>query len=148
MESKQETLWFQKTLALKSKKRGCHLITSEITSSLPELDKIKIGLLHLFLQHTSASICLNENYDSDVRLDMEDSINRIVPEDTKLYRHTMEGKDDMPAHIKSCLIGASLSIPITNGKLALGTWQGIWLCEHRDGSHSRNIVATINGSSK
>lgn len=145
---KQTPLWNQKTITLKAHKRGCHLITSEITSNLPELKNYKVGLLNLFLQHTSASLCLNENYDSDVRLDMEDSFNRIVPENNKLYRHTIEGSDDMPAHIKSALVGASITIPITDGALNLGTWQGVWLCEHRDGSHTRNIVATINGAAK
>ena len=97
------------------------------------------------MKHTSASLTLNENYDSDVKLDMETILNRIVPEDPKLYRHTMEGKDDMPAHAKSTIAGVSHSIPITNGTLNMGTWQGIWLCEHRDHPHSRTIVATLNG---
>lgn len=140
--------WAQKTITLKSKSRGCHLITDEITSQLKELSNFSIGILHLFLQHTSASICLNENYDPDVQTDMENSLNRIVPEDKKLYKHTIEGKDDMPAHVKSALVGCSLSIPITDGRLNIGTWQGIWLLEHRDGSHSRKIVATINGKPK
>jgi len=101
--------------------------------------------MNIFLKHTSASLSLNENYDSDVRLDMEDSMNRIVKEDNKLYRHTMEGSDDMPAHIKSQLVGVSIDIPIKEGKLALGTWQGIWLNEYRTQTHTRTVVVTING---
>lgn len=145
MVDKTSPLWEQRTFSLKSKKRGCHLITSEIESNIPEIKKFRIGLLNLFLQHTSASLCLNENYDTDVRADMEDALNRVVPEDNKLYRHTMEGKDDMPAHAKSALVGVTLTIPIKDGHMQLGTWQGIWLCEHRDGSHTRSIVATLNG---
>lgn len=146
--------WTQKEFSLPSLSRGCHLITDKIVEGIPEIKNYQIGILHLFLQHTSASLSLNENWDPDVRKDFEESINKIAPEG-KHYRHSCEGPDDMPAHIKSSLIGvifslnkASISIPITNGKLNLGTWQGIWLCEHRDGKRSRNLVATINGMPK
>lgn len=137
--------FFQKTFSLPSKSRGCYLITPEILSNLPEIKNYEVGLLNLFLQHTSASICINENYDSDVRADMETALNRIAPEGKGLYTHTLEGKDDMPAHIKSALFGVSLTIPITKGALNLGTWQGIWLCEHRDAKQTRTMVATIQG---
>jgi secondary thiamine-phosphate synthase enzyme len=143
---KNQVLWDQKLFTI-SKSRGCHLVTSEILKNVPEIKNYKTGIFHLFLKHTSASICLNENYDKDVQLDMEDSLNRIVPENNKLYRHTIEGSDDMPAHVKSALIGTSLTIPIRDGKLELGTWQGIWLLEHRDGMNTRTLVATLNGIS-
>ncbi|KAL6043719.1 UPF0047 protein YjbQ [Balamuthia mandrillaris] len=124
--------WFQKTLQIKAKGRGCFLITDEVKRQLgSDLARFQVGIAHLFIQHTSASLTLNENWDSDVRLDMEDALNRLVPEEAP-YRHTAEGSDDMPAHVKSSLFGASMSIPITNGSFNLGTWQGIWLCEHRD----------------
>ena len=110
-----------------------------------ELPQVRIGLLHLFCLHTSCSLTLNENYDSDVRKDMEDSLNRLVPE-TASYRHSMEGRDDMPAHMKSSLLGVSHTIPISNGQLVLGTWQGVYLCEHRNGSRRRDVVATIQGT--
>jgi len=141
--------WFQKTLTLPSKSRGSYLITSEIVNQLPELQNYKVGILNLFIQHTSCALSLNENWDSDVREDMSDALDRIVPEDKGgregLYRHDAEGSDDMPAHVKSALIGASVSIPITNGKLATGTWQGIWYLEFRASRHSRKVVATIQG---
>ncbi|KAI4242927.1 MAG: hypothetical protein L6R40_003800 [Gallowayella cf. fulva] len=139
----------QHALTLPSYPRGSHLITSDITSQLSApLKGVKVGLLHLFLQHTSCAMSLNENYDSDVRKDMTDSLDKIVVEDKAgkgIYRHDAEGSDDMPAHIKSSLIGASVSIPITDGKLALGTWQGIWFLEFRDGKHRRKVLATIQG---
>ncbi|KAL8640342.1 MAG: hypothetical protein Q9228_002727 [Teloschistes exilis] len=139
----------QHALNLPSYPRGSYLITSDITSQLSEpLKGVKAGLLHLFLQHTSCGLSLNENWDSDVRKDMSDSLDRIVVEDKAgkgIYRHDAEGSDDMPAHIKSSLIGASVSIPITDGKLALGTWQGIWFLEFREGKHRRKILATIQG---
>ncbi|KAF2113792.1 hypothetical protein BDV96DRAFT_601262 [Lophiotrema nucula] len=140
--------WFQKSLTLPSKSRGSYLITEHITSSLPELGTYKTGLLHLFIQHTSCALSLNENWDEDVRADMSDTLDRIVPEDKKrtgLYRHDAEGSDDMPAHVKSALVGASVTIPITEGRLATGTWQGIWYLEFRSGRHSRKVVATIQG---
>ncbi|KAF2746077.1 UPF0047-domain-containing protein [Sporormia fimetaria CBS 119925] len=141
--------WSQKTLTLPARSRGSYLVTDEIVSQLPEIKSYKTGLLHLFMQHTSAALSLNENWDEDVRADMSDALDRIVEEDKGnrkgLYRHSAEGSDDMPAHIKSALIGASVSIPITNGKLATGTWQGIWYLEFRAHKHSRKVVATIQG---
>lgn len=138
---------FQKTLTLPSKSRGSYLITDTITSSLPELKSYKTGILHLFIQHTSCALSLNENWDEDVRADMSDALDRIVPEDRKggLYRHDAEGSDDMPAHVKSALVGASVTIPITDGRLNTGTWQGIWYLEFRASRHSRKVVATIQG---
>ncbi|KAF8540372.1 hypothetical protein BDD12DRAFT_833626 [Trichophaea hybrida] len=140
--------WFQKNIKLPAKARGSYLITSDITSQLPELSSYKVGLLTLFIQHTSCALSLNENWDSDVRLDMSDALDRIVPEDKKnegIYRHDAEGSDDMPAHVKSALVGATVTVPITDGRLALGTWQGIWYLEFRRQKHARSIVATING---
>jgi len=139
--------WTQKTLTLPPKSRGSYLITDEILKKLPEISTYKIGLLNLFVQHTSCALSLNENWDSDVRADMSDALDRIAPEDRKgeLYRHSAEGLDDMPAHIKSALIGASVTIPIKDGKLATGTWQGIWYLEFRTSKHQRRVVATIQG---
>ncbi|KAL3417356.1 UPF0047 protein C4A8.02c [Phlyctema vagabunda] len=139
--------WTQKTLTLPSKSRGSYLITDEIVRQLPEIRSYKVGLVHLFIQHTSCALSLNENWDEDVRADMSDALDRIAPEDRKgdLYRHSAEGLDDMPAHIKSALVGASVSVPITNGKLSTGTWQGIWYLEFRASKHSRKVVATIQG---
>jgi secondary thiamine-phosphate synthase enzyme len=144
------TSWFQKTLHLPAKSRGSYLITDMVVSQLPEIRDYKIGLLTLFAQHTSCALSLNENWDEDVRADMSDTLDRIVPEDRKgnVYRHSCEGPDDMPAHVKSALIGASVTVPITDGKLATGTWQGIWYLEFRTAKHSRNIVATIQGEKK
>ena len=124
--------------------RGFHLITSHIVEAIPELRKVNIGTLNIFIQHTSASLTINENASPDVRLDMESSINKIVPEDFP-YLHSLEGPDDMPAHIKSSLFGPSLTIPVQNGGLALGTWQGIYLCEHRDHGGRRKLVLTLQG---
>jgi len=137
--------WNQKEISLNPKTRGFHLVTEEITSQLPEIKKIKVGLMHILIKHTSASITLNENFDPDVRSDMEQYFNRTVKENEPWYDHNSEGSDDMPAHIKSTLIGNSLTIPITNGLLNLGTWQGIYLCEHRNHGGSRKLVATIFG---
>ncbi|KAF2672567.1 hypothetical protein BT63DRAFT_367878 [Microthyrium microscopicum] len=139
--------WFQKTITLPSKSRGSYLITDNIVKELPEIKQYRVGVLHLFVQHTSCALSMNENWDSDVRSDMSDTLDRLVPEDKKgdLYRHSAEGSDDMPAHVKSALIGSSVSIPISDGKLATGTWQGIWYLEFRTAKHSRKIVATING---
>lgn len=138
-------IWFQKEILLKPKVRGFHLITDEILSQIPEIKKIKGGLVNIFIRHTSASLTLNENYDPDVRLDMEKYFNRAVKENEPYYAHTSEGTDDMPAHIKSTIIGASLTMPVTNGKLNIGTWQGIYLCEHRNHAGSRKIVITLYG---
>jgi secondary thiamine-phosphate synthase enzyme len=137
-------IWIQKKLALRPFARGCHLITREITLALPELSKIRTGLLHVFIQHTSASLTINENADADVRTDMESSLNRLAPEDAP-YVHTLEGPDDMPAHVKASLMGSSVTIPVAGGELLLGTWQGIYLCEHRDRGGSRNLVLTLWG---
>jgi secondary thiamine-phosphate synthase enzyme len=136
--------WLQRIIQLRERPRGFHLITSEVTEALPELRGFEIGLLHLFLQHTSASIAINENADSDVPLDLESSLNAIASEDFP-YKHTIEGPDDMPAHVKSVLIGSSLSVPIHQGSLALGTWQGIYLCEHRNRGGRRRLVLTVQG---
>jgi len=136
---------YQKEISLTPKGRGFYLVTEEIVKQIPEIKKIKTGLMHILIKHTSASITLNENYDPDVRLDMEKYFNRTVKENEPWYDHNSEGADDMPAHIKSTLIGSSLTIPITGGKLNLGTWQGIYLCEHRNHAGSRKIVVTIFG---
>ena len=130
-------------IKLSPRKRGFHLITGEISSSLPTLPKK--GLLNLFIKHTSCALAINENADPDVRLDLETIFNKIVPENAPYYMHTLEGSDDMPAHAKSVIVGTSLSIPITNGRLNLGTWQGIYLCEFRNYGGARRIVATIIG---
>lgn len=135
---------FQKEFSLKAKQRGFHLITDEVLSNIEELKNFKIGTLNLLLKHTSASLSLNENCDSSVRSDMENFVNDVVS-NKNYFIHTYEGEDDMPAHIKSSLFGVSLTIPITNGKLNLGTWQGIYLGEHRNHGGSRKIVATIIG---
>ena len=137
--------WYQKEIILKLRGRGFHLVTEEIIGQLPEIQKIKIGLMHIHIKHTSASLTLNENYDPDVRRDMERYFNKTVKENEPWYEHNSEGSDDMPAHIKSTIIGTSLTIPITNGQLNLGTWQGIYLCEHRNHAENRKIVVTING---
>ncbi|PMD55211.1 UPF0047-domain-containing protein [Hyaloscypha bicolor E] len=139
--------WFQKSITLPSKSRGSYLITDTILKEIPEIKEYKVGLLNLFIQHTSCALSLNENWDEDVRADMSDALDRIAPEDRKgeLYRHSAEGLDDMPAHIKSALVGASVTVPITNGKLNTGTWQGIWFLEFRASKHSRKVVATIQG---
>lgn len=138
-------MWLQRRLQLSAKSRGFHLVTRELVEQLPELRKLTVGLTHLFIQHTSASLALNENADADVRSDLESYFSRHVPENEPYFRHTLEGHDDMPAHIKSVLIGAELTIPISNGQLALGTWQGIYLCEHRNHGGSRSVVVTIHG---
>ena len=138
-------MWIQKEIRLQQKKRGFHLVTNEILNLIPEIRKISVGLLHVFIQHTSASLTLNENADPDVRVDMESHFNEIAPENAPYYIHTTEGSDDMPAHIKASLLDSSVTIPISNGRLNLGTWQGIYLCEHRNYGGARNIVVTING---
>ncbi|KAI5801469.1 hypothetical protein DFH27DRAFT_59220 [Peziza echinospora] len=142
--------WSQSTFTLPPQARGSYLITDHILSRLtPQISDIKIGLLHLFIQHTSCALSLNENWDSDVQLDMTDALERVVPYDRGgklgLYRHDAEGEDDMPAHVKSALVGASVSVPIKDGRLALGTWQGIWYLEFRRARHTRTVVATIQG---
>ena len=137
--------WQQTEIQLSPRSRGFHLITDEILTQLPELAKLEIGILHLFIKHTSASITINENADPTVRSDLESHFNHFVPENQPYYQHDYEGSDDMPAHIKSSILGGSLSVPISHGKLNLGVWQGIYLCEHRNRGGSRQIVATLNG---
>jgi secondary thiamine-phosphate synthase enzyme len=136
--------WSQHEITLRSRPRGVHLVTSEIVEALPELKDLRIGLAHLFLRHTSASLTLNENASPDVRRDFESWLNVAVPEDFA-WTHTLEGSDDMPAHVKASLMGASLSLPIAGGRLALGTWQGIYLCEHRDRGGPRSLLVTLAG---
>ena len=138
-------MWLQKEINLKSKARGFHLITEELLSELPELRILRIGMMNIFIMHTSASLTLNENADPAVRQDFESYFNRSVPEDEAYYRHQDEGSDDLPAHIKSSLLGNSLNIPITDGWPKLGTWQGIYLCEHRNHGGSRRIIITVQG---
>jgi len=140
-------MWVQRELSLDPRPRGFHLVTREILGALPELDEVSVGLLHLLIQHTSASLALNENASPDVRRDFESYFNAVVPEDAPFWTHTLEGPDDMPAHIKASLLGPSLTLPVSRGRLALGTWQGIYLCEHRDRGGSRSVVATIFGES-
>ena len=138
-------MWQQKEICLKARARGFHLITDEIVQQLPELQTIHVGLCHLFIKHTSASLSINENADPDVRLDVESHFNNYVPENAPYYQHVLEGSDDMPAHIKNITIGADLIIPIKNGRLNTGTWQGIYLGEHRNHAGSRTVVATLQG---
>jgi secondary thiamine-phosphate synthase enzyme len=136
--------WSQREITLKARPRGVHLVTSEIVEAVPELRDLRIGLAHLFLRHTSASLTLNENASPDVRRDFERWLNVAVPEDFA-WTHTLEGPDDMPAHVKASLMGASLSLPIAGGRLALGTWQGVYLCEHRDRGGARSLLVTLTG---
>ena len=137
---------FQKEIKLSPFKRGFHLITDVIVKNLPELKEISMGFMQVFIKHTSASLTINENADSSVRVDFESHLNKMVPENAPYYIHTYEGADDMPAHIKSSLMGASIQIPITNGKLNLGIWQGIYLCEHRNHGGARSVVITAFGN--
>ena len=139
-------MWLQKQIQLQARRRGFHLVTDEVLEQLPELAAVKLGLAHILLQHTSASLSINENADSSVRRDMEAHFSHLAPEAAPYYEHTYEGPDDMPAHIKSGLLGVQLSIPIRDGKLWLGTWQGIYLGEHRDRAGGRRLVITIQGT--
>lgn len=141
-------MWFQKELSLRPRSRGFHLITDEIVQQLPEIRQLSIGLCQVFIQHTSAGLTINENADPTVRQDFEGFFNRTVKEDEPWYAHDYEGSDDMPAHLKSSLLGCSVNIPISGGRLNLGTWQGIYLCEHRNQGGSRRIVVTLNGEGK
>ncbi len=138
-------MWQQRILTLAPRARGFHLVTGEVLEGMPEIGELRVGLLHLFIQHTSASLAINENADPDVRGDLERHFNVMVPENAPHYEHTLEGPDDMPAHIKTVLIGESLTLPIRDGAPALGTWQGIYLCEHRDRAGGRRVVATLQG---
>ncbi|GLY59914.1 secondary thiamine-phosphate synthase enzyme YjbQ [Pectobacterium brasiliense] len=138
-------MWMQYEIRLKPKARGFHLVTDEILAQVTGLRQINVGLMQVFIKHTSAALTINENADPTVRQDFESFFNRLVPEDEPYYRHTYEGSDDMPAHLKGSLLGNSLTIPITNGRLNIGTWQGIYLCEHRNHGGGRSLVVTLNG---
>lgn len=138
-------MWLQKSLTLKARPRGFHLITAELLAQLPELAQIRVGLAHFFIQHTSASLTLNENADPDVRRDLEMHLRQFAPDGAGHYVHVLEGPDDMPAHIKASLMGASLTVPVGNGRLRLGVWQGIYLGEHRERGGSRDVIVTLQG---
>ena len=137
-------MWAQREIALDPRPRGFHLVTREVVDALPELGDVRVGLLHLHILHTSASLTLNENASPDVRRDFETWVNHAVPADFA-WSHTLEGADDMPAHVKASLMGPSLTLPVARGRLALGTWQGIYLCEHRDRGGARSLIATLQG---
>ncbi len=138
--------WLQREFQLRPYPRGFHLITSEIKRQLPELSRVQTGLLHIFIKHTSASLTLNENADPTVRRDFERHFNVMVPEDQPYYEHTLEGSDDMPAHIKASLMGSSLMLPVSHGNLSLGIWQGVYLCEHRNRAGGRTLLLTLQGA--
>lgn len=138
-------MWLQKIVTLKPRPRGFHLITEELLAQVPELRRLRVGLAHLFIQHTSASLALNENADPTVRADLESHFRRLAPDDPNRYRHNLEGADDMPAHIKAVSIGGGLTLPVRDGRLALGTWQGLYLGEHRDQGGARQLVVTLHG---
>jgi secondary thiamine-phosphate synthase enzyme len=138
-------MWIQRRITLDPRPRGFHLVTREVVEALPELTRVQVGLLHLLIQHTSAALSLNENASPDVRHDFEAWSDEAVPERARYWTHTLEGPDDMPAHIKASLFGAALTLPISDGALALGTWQGIYLCEHRNRGGARSVVATLWG---
>lgn len=138
-------MWVQRTIRLGARPRGFHLIGDEVLGELPEIGGVATGLLHLLIQHTSASLALNENASPDVRRDFEAWFDRAVPEGAQYWTHTLEGDDDMPAHVKAALLGPSLTLPVADGRPALGTWQGIFLCEHRDHGGPRSLVATLWG---
>ena len=138
-------MWIQKEITLQPKNRGYHLITDEVIAKFSEIKKINVGILTIFIKHTSASLTINENADFTVRNDFESHFNHMVPENAPYYQHTFEGSDDMPAHLKASILGSTISIPITNGNLNFGTWQGIYLCEHRNNKSRRNIILTLNG---
>jgi secondary thiamine-phosphate synthase enzyme len=140
-----QPMWLQRSIRLPAQSRGFHLVTGEVLEALPELEQVSTGLLHLLIQHTSASLALNENAAPEVRRDFESWFDQAVPEGAPYWTHTLEGPDDMPAHIKAALLGPSLTLPIGDGRLALGTWQGIYLCEHRDDGGPRSLVATVWG---
>ncbi len=139
-------MWVQREIRLQPRPRGFHLVTAEVLGALPELDEVTVGLLHLLILHTSASLALNENASPDVRRDFETWFDQAVPERAPYWTHTLEGPDDMPAHIKAALLGPSLTLPVAQGRLALGTWQGIYLCEHRNRGGGRSLVATLSGA--
>jgi secondary thiamine-phosphate synthase enzyme len=141
-------IWVQREITLGARARGFHIVTREVLVALPELGQIETGLLHLLILHTSASLALNENASPDVRRDFETWFDQAVPERAGYWTHTLEGPDDMPAHIKAALLGPSLTLPVSGGRLALGTWQGIYLCEHRDRGGSRSLIATAWGEAE
>ena len=145
MKEWDKLIFSQKEIHISTKPRGFHLITDEVLSDFPELSQINKGIFQVFIKHTSASLTINENADSTVRTDFENHFNEMVPENQPYYKHTMEGTDDMPAHLKSSILGSSIQIPITNGSLNLGTWQGIYLCEHRNNGGSRTLFLTAWG---
>jgi secondary thiamine-phosphate synthase enzyme len=138
-------MWCQREIALEPRPRGFHLVTEEVVDAIPELERLGVGIAHLFIRHTSASLTLNENASPDVLRDFASWFDAAVPEDAAYWTHTLEGPDDMPAHVKSALLGPSLTLPVARGRLALGTWQGIYLCEHRERGGSRRVVATLWG---
>ena len=138
-------MWLQREIELQPRPRGFHLVTSEVLDALPELGQVRVGVLHVFTRHTSASLTLNENASPDVRRDFESWFSQAVPERAGYWTHTLEGDDDMPAHVKASLLGPSVSIPVSGGRLALGTWQGVYLCEHRDRAGGRSLLATLWG---
>ncbi|MFP1723267.1 secondary thiamine-phosphate synthase enzyme YjbQ [Lonsdalea quercina] len=138
-------MWMQREIVLKPKSRGFHLITRDVLASIPEISQLRVGLLQVFIKHTSASLTLNENADPTVRQDFESAFNRLVPENAPYYRHCDEGSDDMPAHLKSSLLGSSVMLPVSDGGLNIGIWQGIYLCEHRNHGGSRSLVLTLQG---
>lgn len=140
-------MWIQRQILLKPRSRGFHLVTSELTAQLPQLSSLRVGLAHFFIQHTSASLVLNENADPDVRIDLENHLRRLVPDGASHFIHRDEGPDDMPGHVKSCLLGSGLTVPVGDGRLLLGTWQGIYLGEHREFGGSRSVIATLFGES-
>ena len=137
-------MWLQREITLRARPRGFHLVTREVVDAVPELGDVRVGLAHLFIRHTSASLTLNENASPDVRRDFETWFSRAVPEDLD-WEHSLEGPDDMPAHIKASLLGPSLTLPIADGRLALGTWQGVYLCEHREHAGPRSLLVTVQG---
>jgi secondary thiamine-phosphate synthase enzyme len=141
-------MWVQHEIRLQAFPRGFHLITHDVENGVPELRELAVGIAHVFIRHTSASLTLNENASADVRRDFEEWFNRAVPDGAGYFRHTLEGDDDMPAHIKASLLGSSLTIPVTDGRLALGTWQGIYLCEHRDRGGPRRLLVTAWGEAR
>jgi secondary thiamine-phosphate synthase enzyme len=138
-------IWIQRDVRLEPRPRGFHLVTGEVESAVPELERVAVGVAHVFIRHTSASLTLNENASPAVRRDFRAWFDRAVPEDAPYWEHTLEGSDDMPAHLKSSLLGPSVTVPVSRGRLALGTWQGIYLCEHRDSDGARELVVTVWG---
>jgi secondary thiamine-phosphate synthase enzyme len=138
-------MWIQREITLRPRPRGFHLVTDEVEAALPELRDVRVGIAHLFIRHTSASLTLNENASPDVRRDFESYFDDAVPEDAPYWTHTIEGPDDMPAHIKASVLGPALTLPVSGGRFALGTWQGVYLCEHRDRGGARSLVVTVFG---